>query len=101
MKNLRMVTLRPTSSSQSANVLMMLRMLVSPGPDFRVCHHAFGHDPDDGHRNQDLPAETHDLVVPVTRERRAEPEEQEEDEEQLQEQPMEAVAEGEGEHWPD
>src|SRR4051794_11168232 len=73
---------------------MMLRMLGphSPGSDFQVSEHAFNRDPDDGHRNQDLPAETHDLVVSVARERGAEPQETEQEEEQLGEQPMETIA---------
>ena len=85
VKSFFSVTRRPPSSSHSANVLMMLRMVMlttAPRPDLEVHHHAFDHDPDDGHRNQDLPAETHDLVVAVARERGAEPEEQEQEEEQ-------------------
>ena len=47
-------------------------------------------DPDDRDRDEDLPAEPHDLVVAVTGERRAEPEETEQEETRLEHQPVQA-----------
>ena len=74
----------PCSSSQRANVLMMLRMAsltMLQGPILQVRQHAFDRDPDDGHRNEHLPAQPHDLVVAVAREGGAEPEETEQEDE--------------------
>src|SRR5690606_25854452 len=61
-------------------------------PDIQWCLHPDrDHDqPDQRHRNEDLPAKPHDLVVPIARERGAEPDEQRDDEEGLEEQPAPA-----------
>src|SRR6185436_15237579 len=64
----------------------------SPGPDFQIGQQAFDEDPDDGDRDEDLPPESHDLVVSIARKRRAKPQEAEQEDEKLQEQPLESVA---------
>ena len=61
-----------------------------PGPDLEVRHDALHDDPHERDRDQHLPAEAHDLVVAVARERGAEPEEQEQHAEDLEGEPEEA-----------
>jgi hypothetical protein len=50
--------------------------------------HASTSDPDERDGDQHLPAQPHDLVVAIARERGAEPQEQEQEEEQLDRQPV-------------
>src|SRR4051812_30694242 len=49
--------------------------------------HRHHHDPHQGQGDEDLPAEPHDLVIAVARERRANPEEGEHEERDLGEEP--------------
>src|SRR5688500_15493594 len=85
----------PLTSSPSRNVLKKSRMAVigsapssfPPDPQ-RGLHPDPEHDdPYQRHRYEDFPAEPHDLVVAVARERRAKPQEARDDEEELEEQP--------------
>src|SRR5690348_13054620 len=61
-----------------------------PRSDSEVGHQALDGEPYQGHRDEHLPAEPHDLVVAVARERCAEPEEEEERDEDLEGEPAEA-----------
>src|SRR6185437_3413961 len=63
-----------------------------PGPraDVIVREHHLDADPYQRHGDQSLPAEPHDLVVAVARERRPQPKEKEQEREDLQSQPEEA-----------
>src|SRR5688500_16921778 len=91
--NWRSVTPRPISSSVRKNVLKKLAgvfMSARPGTDFVPLENAFHRDPHERHRDEDLPAEPHDLIVAVARERGAEPQEAEQEERDLEEQPDEA-----------
>src|SRR5690606_2104329 len=62
----------------------------SPRADLVVPEHAFDEYPNERDGNEDLPTETHDLIVSIARERRAEPEETEQEEPNLHEEPEEA-----------
>src|SRR5882724_12193025 len=63
---------------------------MTPWADRKVRHHALYADPHERHRDQDLPAETHDLVIAVARKSRPEPEEKEQRAENLEPEPEEA-----------
>jgi hypothetical protein len=54
--------------------------------------HANDQQPHQSDRDEDLPAQTHDLVIAITREGRSEPEETEEEEGGLEYEPVNAVA---------
>src|SRR5882762_5367103 len=86
----------PLASSTSRKVLknsrafsIMLSITKSPNIPWRLHPDGDHHQPYDGERYEHLPAEPHDLVVAVARERRPEPQEQRHHEEDLGEQPRE------------
>src|ERR1700712_421898 len=62
----------------------------------RLHHRREEDDPDEGDRDEDLPAQPHDLVVPIAREGCANPQEDEQDRADLAEQPDEAPQAGAG-----
>src|SRR5579863_3069943 len=94
----RAVTDSPASNSVSMNVLIGLAIAISgfPGAEVIPAHQGFHRDPHQGHRNEKLPAQAHDLVVAVAREGGAKPQEQEQQREYLDEQPQEARLSEEG-----
>src|SRR5882672_5020410 len=59
----------------------------------RLHHRADEYDPDERHRNEHLPAESHDLVVAIAGKRRAHPEENEQHRRHLESEPHESIAE--------
>src|SRR5256885_10196136 len=82
----------PFTSSTSRKALKNSRILSitkSPYAPGRLHPDGDHHQPDDRERYEHLPAEPHDLVVAVARERRPEPQEQRHHEEDLGEQPRE------------
>src|ERR1700689_955847 len=86
------VTHKPWSSSPRRKVLIKLRALAirPPGTDVGVDHDSLDREPDERHRNQRLPAQTHDLIVSIAREGRAQPQEGEHGRQGLQAEPEEA-----------
>src|SRR5688500_14311469 len=89
--NWRSVTPSPISSSVRKDVLKKLAgvfMSFRPRSELVQLEHAFDRDPHQRHRNEHLPAEAHDLVIAIARERGAEPQEAEQEERDLDEQPM-------------
>src|SRR5580765_259163 len=101
----RAVTVSPFISSGSKKVLKRFKAMeclrsVEPGTRPRTHavdqHQHFHADPDEGHRNEGLPAQPHDLVVAVAWEGGTEPQEQEYEAEHLQEQPQETRVPEEG-----
>src|SRR5688572_26098762 len=82
----------PFSSSTNRKVLKNSRIRfmgasLPPDPERRLHPRAEDEDPHQRHRNEYLPAETHDLVVAVARKGGAEPQERRDDEEELDEKP--------------
>src|SRR5262245_56073701 len=61
-----------------------------PRADLVILQDALDEDPHQRDWNEYFPAEPHDLVVAITRERRAKPQEAEQEEPDLQQQPDEA-----------
>src|SRR5256885_14477374 len=92
LKRWRPVSAIPFTSSTSRKVLKNSRILsITKSPYVPGCLHPHrDHDqPHDRERYEHLPAQPHDLVVAVARERRPEPQEQRHHEEYLGEQPSE------------
>src|SRR5687768_7537665 len=88
------VTRMPCSSSNSVKVLMKLLtdMSDAPGSNLEIGQQHLDEYPDDGHGNQRLPAQPHDLVVAIAGESRTQPQEQAQEEEGLHQQPVQAIA---------
>src|SRR5580692_9624565 len=84
----------PLSSSGSSRVLSNWLMVYAsrsvPGADVSPGQDPLDENPDDGHRDQHLPAQPHDLVIAIAGKGGAEPQEQEQEQESLEEQPAEA-----------